>query len=276
MKTLYMADLDGTLLNSKGELTGFSRTTLNALIERGLNFTVNTSRTPESALSVLKGLKLKLPLILMNGSMFYNPETGSAEHLVCIDPISARTAVAICQRLGGEPFVFSYKDGGMDVQYLRCDSPFSSAFLKSRGKYYRSCKQVCSINTSGKIPFIALVGEMDKLKEIETALIRVKGIRTVLFENESGDFCFLEIYPEKAGKGEGARQYIEKYGYQKLVAFGDNLNDIPLLDVADFGIAVANGYKELKEIADLEIDGCDKDSVANYLMMEWARDPKLY
>ena len=61
-----------------------------------------------------------------------------------------------------------------------------------------------------------------------------------------------------------------------MVAIGDNLNDIPMLEAADYGVATANGYKELKAVADLEIDGCDKDSVANYLLMEWARDPKLY
>ena len=60
------------------------------------------------------------------------------------------------------------------------------------------------------------------------------------------------------------------------MAFGDNLNDIPMLTAADFSVVVANGYPELKRIANLEIDSCDKDAVANYLLMEWARDPKLY
>lgn len=275
MKTLYMADLDGTLLNSEGKLSEYTKTTLNALIERGLSFTINTSRTPESALAVLHGLKLKLPIVLMNGSMFYNPETKSAEHLCCIDPIAARTAVAVCRRLRGEPFVFSYKDGGMDLQYISCDSPHSAAFLKARGKYYRSQRQVTSINTSGKIPFIALVGEMAELGKLEAELRRIKGIRTVVFENESGDFCFLEIYPESAGKGEGARLFKEKYRFDKLVVFGDNLNDIPMMKSADFSVAVANGYTDVKKIANLEIDSCDKDAVANYLLMEWARDPKL-
>ena len=86
MKTIYMADLDGTLLRSDGTLSDYTKTTLNALIERGLQFTVNTSRTPDSAMSVLQGLRLKLPIILMNGSMFYNPVTRETEHLLCIDP----------------------------------------------------------------------------------------------------------------------------------------------------------------------------------------------
>jgi len=275
MKTIYMADLDGTLLRSDGALSDYTKTTLNALIERGLQFTVNTSRTPESALSVLKGLNLKLPLILMNGSMFYNPETRETEHLICIEPFAARTAVAVCRRLNFEPFIFSYKDGGMDLQYISCDSPYSKKFLELRGKRYRSCRRVASVNTSGKIPFIALVGD-ESLGELEALLKRIKGIQTVLFPNEKGDYCFLEIYPEKAGKGDGTKIYKEKYGFQKVVAFGDNLNDIPMLTVADFSVAVANGYADLKKIAHLEIDGCDKDSVANYLLIEWARDPKLY
>ena len=276
MKTLYMADLDGTLLHTDGSLSDYTKTTLNALIERGLQFTINTSRTTESAISVLGGLKLKLPIILMNGSMFYNPETKETEHLLCIDPVAARTAVAVCLRLHAEPFVFSYKDGGMDLQYVNCNSTHTKKFIETRGKYYRSCKQVASINTSGKIPFIALVGDKHELENVEANLKHIKGIQTVLFPNEKGDFCFLEIYPEKAGKGDGALLFKEKYSFDRVVAFGDNLNDIPMLRAADFSVAVANGYTDLKQIANLEIDGCDKDSVANYLLMEWARDPKLY
>ena len=276
MKTIYMADLDGTLLHSDGTLSDYTKTTLNALIERGLQFTVNTSRTPDSAMSVLQGLRLKLPIILMNGSMFYNPETRDTEHLVCIDPIAARTVVAVCRRLHTEPFVFSFKEGYMDLQYVSAASANSKKFIETRGRYYRSCRQVDSINTSGKIPFIALVGDKPELENLEKQFSRIKGIQTVLFPNEKGDYCFLEIYPEKAGKGDGAKLFKEKYGFNKIVAFGDNLNDIPMLKAADFSVAVANGYTDLKKIANLEIDGCDQDSVANYLLMEWARDPKLY
>ncbi len=74
MNTLYMADLDGTLLNTAGELSHYTLVTLNALIERGLPFTVNTSRTPQSVMPVIKGLHLKLDAVLMNGSCFFDTQ----------------------------------------------------------------------------------------------------------------------------------------------------------------------------------------------------------
>ena len=69
MKTLYVSDLDGTLLNSKGELSDNTAAIINSLISHGLDFTVNTSRTPKSAEHILAKLKLKLPAIVMNGQI---------------------------------------------------------------------------------------------------------------------------------------------------------------------------------------------------------------
>ncbi len=276
MKTLYMADIDGTLLNSKGVLSDYTAKTLNALIERGLPFTVNTSRSPESAMSVIEKLNLKLPAILMNGSMFYNTKEKKAEHLNCISPVAARTAVAVCKRLNAEPFVFSYINGGIDVQYASCNSPASAAFLKARGSYYRSCREAFGINASGSIPFIICVGEGEHLNRVAEELKRIKDISASVYLDNSGGYSFLEIYSQCAGKGKGALAFKEKYGFGRIVAFGDNFNDIPMFEAADFSIAVANAYPEIKNIASLEIDSCDSDAVANYLLLEWARNPELY
>ncbi len=276
MKTLYMADLDGTLLNSAGQLSEYTKTTLNALIERGLPFTINTSRSPKSAKSVIGGLKLKLPIILMNGSLFLDTASGLPDHTECIGQADARTALATCLKMGAEPFLFSLCGEDVEVQYRKCTTPESQAFLESRQGYYKSCEQVADYKVSKNTPYILCVGDHAKLTIIKNILNQLKGIHAIVYSEVHNRYSYLEIYSKNAGKGESLTVYKKKYGFQRVVAFGDNLNDIPMLEAADFGVAVANGYRELKAMADLEIDSCDKDAVANYLLMEWARDPKLY
>ena len=56
-KTLYITDLDGTLLNSKGELSHFSASTINALIKKGMIFSYATARSIVSAEKIVKDFR---------------------------------------------------------------------------------------------------------------------------------------------------------------------------------------------------------------------------
>ena len=59
MKTLYISDLDGTLLNSQGKISNYSIEIINHLIEQGMIFTYATARSLVSATPVTKGLTKK-------------------------------------------------------------------------------------------------------------------------------------------------------------------------------------------------------------------------
>ena len=81
MKTLYVSDLDGTLLTPEKEISKASADILNHLIQKGLLFTVATARSPATACEVLSNLKLELPGILLNGAVLYDFRTVSYTHL---------------------------------------------------------------------------------------------------------------------------------------------------------------------------------------------------
>ncbi len=271
MKTLYVADLDGTLLGSSGELSDFSRATINSLIAHGLDFTINTSRTPKSAEHILSKLELKLPAIMMNGSAFFDCNKNS---ITDFSPISSPNARKVCGeivKLGGEPFLFSFKEGNIDVIYSRADSPLAAKFMAARWKYYRSFKKVDYISPSGDTLYIISVGDRASLLRQKAKVDIITGISSSLFISEEGG-CYLEIYSSLSGKWNGTLNFMKKYGFQKCVCFGDNLNDIEMLKNADLGICVANGYEEAKRAADLTIESADNDSVAKYLMIEWSRN----
>jgi HAD superfamily hydrolase (TIGR01484 family) len=85
-KTLYISDLDGTLLNRSAELSGYTIKTMNALIAGGLNFSVATARTLATAAKILSGLSLKLPIVLMNGVLTYDPERQRYLHINALSP----------------------------------------------------------------------------------------------------------------------------------------------------------------------------------------------
>ena len=65
MNTLYVSDLDGTLLNSDVKISENSKNIINSLIEKGMKFTVATARSLVSASDKIEGLNLKLPVVLL-------------------------------------------------------------------------------------------------------------------------------------------------------------------------------------------------------------------
>ncbi|MBQ7903578.1 MAG: HAD family phosphatase, partial [Oscillospiraceae bacterium] len=69
MKTLYISDLDGTLVNSHMQVSRFTADTLNSLIDKGLLFSYATARSIVTAGEITKDITARFPLILYNGTM---------------------------------------------------------------------------------------------------------------------------------------------------------------------------------------------------------------
>jgi HAD superfamily hydrolase (TIGR01484 family) len=74
MKTLYISDLDGTLLNSRAELSERTTNTLGRVYDSGVHFTIATARTAATSVQMLRRVKISTPAILMNGVLIYDFE----------------------------------------------------------------------------------------------------------------------------------------------------------------------------------------------------------
>lgn len=76
MKTLYISDLDGTLLHSDKTISDYTNQVINSLTERGMIFSYATARSYITAKKVAKGLSAKIPLIVYNGTFVIDNLTG--------------------------------------------------------------------------------------------------------------------------------------------------------------------------------------------------------
>lgn len=71
---LFVSGLDGVLLNAREEMTPFSRVQLNRMLDSGALFTISTMRTPASVREAAADLRLRLPVIVMDGAAMYDLE----------------------------------------------------------------------------------------------------------------------------------------------------------------------------------------------------------
>ena len=76
MKTLYVTDLDGTLLRSDERISDLTNEIINGLIERGLLFSYATARSYQTSHKVTSGLNASFPLIVYNGAMVVDNKSG--------------------------------------------------------------------------------------------------------------------------------------------------------------------------------------------------------
>ena len=72
LDVLYVSGVDDTLLTREEKLTPYSKVELNRLIDDGMKFTLSTGRTPATLMDSVRGINLKLPVIVMDGAALYD------------------------------------------------------------------------------------------------------------------------------------------------------------------------------------------------------------
>ena len=80
MATLYLSDLDGTLLRSDQRTSAYTNETINRLVEEGMIFSYATARSFHTARKVTQGLNAKIPVIVYNGAFIIRNDTHELLH----------------------------------------------------------------------------------------------------------------------------------------------------------------------------------------------------
>ncbi len=105
-----------------------------------------------------------------------------------------------------------------------------------------------------------------KIKKIAKEIESIEGITVNYYKDVYEDCYFLEAYSSEASKANGIK-YLSKYiDYSKVICFGDNLNDIPMFELANESYATQNAAEEIKKIATDVIGSCEEDGVAEFLL----------
>ena len=110
-KTLYISDLDGTFLQPNERISEFCCKTINRLVQNGLLFSYATARSYHTARKCTAGLNAKIPLIVYNGALIVDNETGSILKENTFSVSQAADILELLQECGVHPIVYSLIDG---------------------------------------------------------------------------------------------------------------------------------------------------------------------
>lgn len=271
-KTLYVTDLDGTLMHNDKTLSEFTINTLNKLIEQGMLITYATARSFQSAWEITKDIHFTLPVITRNGTVLANQ---ILKMEIEISHFTKQEVSKLKNLLTGTiehiGFVTAYFDGKMTKTYR--DGKICPGFQKYIDEHAND-KRMRAISAdedlfNGDVTYVTLIAEKNELQYIYEKIKSVADWECVFQKDTYSDEYWLEICPRNATKAKAVLKCKEKLRCDRIVVFGDSINDLSMFAIANEACAVENGLEEVKEAATVIIPSNENDGVATYLMEQW-------
>lgn len=267
-KTLFVSDLDGTLLNVHDAVSPETVRIINGLAERGMHFTYATARSYESASRVSRGLTERLPVIVNNGTFIMDGSTGNRLLKLEFTPQQQRFVRNLLERHGVFALVYGFVDGRERVSWLtQHENEWMRYYLDNR-KGDRRLRPVTEPGElyRGDAFYFTCIGTPEELRPVWEE-VRENPEFTCTFQQELyRTEYWLELMPREATKANAARKLCALLGCDRLVAFGDAVNDLPLFEAADEAYAVGNAVEPVRNAATGVIGDNGSDGVARWLL----------
>ncbi len=259
--TLFISDIDGTLLNSERVISLGTEATLRRAIAKKHTVVLCSSRPPASmrALEATYGGK-DVPLIAYNGGYVVNA-VGSVVLDIAVDAEVAMEIYDACTQVDLHASFYSGEDW-----FVWSEDRWSQREAENTGVAYNT-ERAHEYATSGRLAEapphkIMCMGDTDKIDTIEALLEHDES--TVSYRSKD---TYLEIANAQSSKGAAIEMVANELGVplDDIHFFGDNYNDLSAFAVAGTSIAVANAKPEVLDAADVITARHHDDGVARYI-----------
>ncbi len=269
-KTLFVTDLDGTLLGSDSRISAKSAQILTDLVSSGIKITAATARTPATVDGLLRGSGLRLPVIVMTGAALWDPVKRNYISYRAIETDVAGEIRQLMTTFGLRPFVYRLDSRGILHTYhngpmTKAEKAFAAERSRLPLKRLHLDHPDGELNVTGTVLFFA-IGTRENVYACAESL-RLLGSCSVSAYNDifNPDSAYIEVMAEGVSKATAVTELAKKLKVKSVTVFGDNLNDIPMMQIADHAVAVANAQEEVKNIADETIGSNFEDAVPLYI-----------
>lgn len=260
---LVVSDIDGTLLPKGGNISEGSRRAVAECRRKGINFALASGRWFPTTLPIAEAVGCQGPLIVSGGGCVITPD-GEILQEFTMDDADARRTYDIIKDCGG--MITSYVNGAiyrLNAACLEKHPPEKTSYID--GDMWEVVDDdVSRFENEG----LTGVYKMEVYSD-EPALL--KGLWDELAAAGlsvcSSTVKNIEIASPGGGKGQAVKWLAEYLGLEKeqVMAFGDHVNDLDMLEAAGVGVAMGNGEPEVKAKADLIAPPCTEDGLARML-----------
>lgn len=268
LKTLYITDLDGTLLKSDETISAFSIEIINNLVSKGMLFSYATARSLITAEKVTAGLNSEVLSIVYNGAFIINNKTKALLLSNFFPKADFEYVQNIILKNEIYPIVYAYINGIEKFSFhTKHINKGMQLFLNRRKNDIR--KRPVQDNESlfaGEAFYFTCIDEEELLLKVFNILKEDVRFNCIYQKDIYSKEQWLEILPAKATKANAILQLKKIYGCNRIISFGDGRNDISMFNISDECYAVKNANPELKSIATGIIPSNNEDGVVKWLL----------
>jgi 5-amino-6-(5-phospho-D-ribitylamino)uracil phosphatase len=256
MYRLFAVDIDGTLVNSRDELSDPTRDALIRAGRAGIQVVLATGRRYSRSLHLVEPLGIDVPLVTASGALVKEPRTHRTLYVAEFDSALLRQTLQTVKRCGFEPVVCADTfSQGFDFFIARqtVESVELSEYLEVNEGLGRVLPNLVLAPPDGVFTGFAM-GTREEMLELERVLGNElpQRLYTHVLRSPKYTGFMCEWSPAGATKWSAIRRLAQEWGidHAEICAVGDDVNDIPMIRAAGLGVAMGNALPDVKTVAD--------------------------
>lgn len=274
-KHLFVTDLDGTLLNSDSKVSSLSAEIISSLSREGALITVATARTPATVEPLLCDTDISIPAIVMTGAAMWDRERKRYLDPTLVNPDAIPEIMGLFKENKVNPFIYVLPADGsvMNVYHNGTITHAEQRFIDDRRGL--RLKRFCLDSPQGAefpIPGTILIFAMGPHNQLDPVARQLRADDRCSFSYYNDifnhDLAYIEIFGPGVSKAAAITKLADRLGATRITVYGDNLNDLSMMQIADEGVAVANAVPELIAAATRTIGPNTESSVARDIMKQ--------
>ena len=261
MIKLLALDLDGTLLNSRGEVAEANRRAIRAAEERGVLVTIATGRRFRDGRPVGLELELNAPLVTHNGALLKYADSLETVASSLLATETALEIVRVGKQFGGDALVSADPHGKGTLLYDRVSDdnvPLQKYIAWSTRLHGDEAEEavmhvddLSDILYEHEVIHISFSGDCNRMDEMVSFLREELGdtVNVLATIYPSRNFTLIDILPPDASKGKGVEKLalLNQLEPENVMAIGDNFNDVEMLEFAGTPVVMGNADPSLLE-----------------------------
>ncbi len=282
MYKLIAIDLDGTLLNSYGQISEKNRNALNKAKEHNAEIIIASGRTTDSVRNIANDIGAKGYIICGNGSLIYDLQKEEIIYDKFIDKKKALQIIEICEQNSiyyniytenmvitktlNNNVLFYYQENASKPDNKKTKINIVQDIYKYVEELENQHILKITISDSNSIIFNGIIRKLRNIKDIDVldvAHMSRKIIKTGTEETVI-EYYYTEITSKNVDKWYAIEYLMDKLNIQReeVMAIGDNVNDKMMIENAGCGVAMGNSAPYIKESADIVVSNNNEDGVA--------------
>ena len=280
-------DIDGTLLNSKNELSENTKKVLKEASDRGVFVVLTSGRISKNIVNFCNQIGANKYLIAENGASIINLETGKLEYSKYISKEVANRVIDVCEE--NSIYYMVYTQEELIVKNIKYMSLF---FYKQNYNPNARIKQVVAgrdyINSvdsnitklmicdEDRSIYRSIINKLKDIEEIDVLPVPHTSVKKIMVDGEEKTikYSYADISAKGANKWTAVEFLANKLGIKRseIIAIGDNINDMHMIYNAGLGVAMSNGSPYVMKVANKVAPSNDNDGVAQIVekyVLKW-------